>query len=66
MVHSRQDPGKPAHGVGGPITRSMPAGVVAFTRLLRCGQRTRLTYSVTSRNGGGRVSFAVARNPAPR
>jgi hypothetical protein len=62
----RQDPGKPAHALGGPITRSMAGGTVLFSKLLTCGARTRLTYVVTSRNGGGRVSFAVARNRAPK
>jgi hypothetical protein len=62
----RQDAGKPAHALGGPITRSMADGTVLFTKLLKCGARTRLTYVVTSRNGGGRVSFAVARNPLPK
>jgi hypothetical protein len=61
----RQDPRKAAHALGTPITRSMTSGVV-FSKLLKCGARTRLTYVVTSRNGGGRVSFAVARNPAPK
>lgn len=59
----RQDPGGRAHAVG---PAGMPAGRDVATRILRCGQRTRLTYVVSSRNGGGRVSFAVARNPAPR
>jgi hypothetical protein len=62
----RQDPGKPAHALGRPITRSMPAGNVAFSKLERCGARTRLTYVVTSRHGGGRASFAIARASLPR
>ena len=62
----RRDPRKRAHALGGPITRSMSGGTVIFSKLLKCGARTRLTYVVTSRNGGGRVSFAVARNPAPK
>ena len=62
----RRDPGKAAHALGGPITRSMGTGGPIFSKLLRCGARTRLTYVVTSRNGGGRVSYAVARNPAPQ
>jgi hypothetical protein len=61
----RQDPGKAAHALGTPITRSMTSGVI-FSKLQKCGARTRLTYVVTSRNGGGRVSVAVARNPAPK
>jgi hypothetical protein len=62
----RQDPGKGAHALGRPITRSMPAGNVAFSKLEKCGSRTRLTYVVTSRDGGGRRSFAIARASLPR
>ena len=62
----RQDRGKPAHALGGPITRSMAGGPVIFSKLLKCGTRTRLTYVVTSRNGGGRVTFSVARASLPK
>ena len=62
----RRDPGRAAHALGRPITRSMPAGNLSFSKLLRCGDRTRLTYVVTSARGGGRVSFAVARASLPR
>ena len=58
----RTDPGKRAHAVG---SAGLPSGLPTSTRLLRCGDRTRLTYVVTSARGGGRVSFRVARNPAP-
>jgi len=58
----RTDPGKRAHAVG---AAGLPSGLPISTRLLRCGDRTRLTYVVTSARGGGRVSFRVARNPAP-
>ncbi len=61
----RQDPGKRARALGRPITRSMPAGQALFSKLARCGSRTRLTYVVSTNRSGGRASFAIARNPAP-
>lgn len=62
----RQDPGKPAHALGSAITRPMLGGTVIFSKLLKCGARTRLTYVVRSRNGGGRVSFSLARASLPK
>jgi len=62
----RRDPGKPAHALGSPITRSMGTGSTGFSKLLRCGSRTRVTYVVTSGRGGGRVSFDIARAALPK
>jgi hypothetical protein len=62
----RRDPGKRTRTLGSPITRTLPSGSTAFAKLLRCGDRTRLTYVVTSRAGGGRVSFSVARAALPK
>jgi hypothetical protein len=59
----RQDPGGRAHAVD---SGALVAGRDVATRLAHCGARTRLTYVVTSAHGGGRVSFAVARNPVPK
>jgi hypothetical protein len=58
----RQDPRHAAHAVGSVQSRSTPAGGASLTtRLLRCGDRTRLTYVVTTGRSTRRVSFAVAR-----
>jgi hypothetical protein len=62
----RQDPGKRPRALGSPITRRLPSGSSAFAKLVRCGDRTRLTYVVTSRTGGGRVSVSVARASLPK
>ena len=52
--------------VGSPQTRTLPPTVIAHqTRLLRCGDRTRLTYAVTTGRTTQRVSFAVARAALP-
>ena len=61
----RQDPGKPARFIGSPQTRGTPFGP-GFSRLLRCGSRTRLTYVVKTGRTTQRVRFTVARNPAPK
>jgi hypothetical protein len=44
----------------------MPAGNLIFSKLLRCGARTRLTYVVTSADAGGRAGFSVARASLPK
>ena len=62
----RRDPGTVARRVGSPLTRSTPAGSPLFSLLRRCGDRTRLTYVVTSGRATQRVSFAVARASLPR
>jgi hypothetical protein len=62
----RQDPGKAAHRVGSPLTRSRGAGSPIFSLLARCGARTRLTYVVTTGRSTRRVTYAIARARAPR
>jgi hypothetical protein len=53
-----------AHRVGVPITRSLPTGVANSTRLVRCGDRMRLTYTVTTGRSKQSASFSVSRRPA--
>jgi hypothetical protein len=58
----RQDPGEPTRQVGSVQKRSLATGVyIAIPRLLRCGDRTRLTYEVTTGDYKQHVSFTVAR-----
>jgi hypothetical protein len=58
----RRDAHKAARGIRTPQTRSFPNVVdAASTRLVRCGDRTTLTYVVTTGGRSLRVSFAVAR-----
>jgi hypothetical protein len=58
----RLDPGGATRQVGSVQKRSLAAGVyVAAPRLLRCGDRTRLTYEVTTGGHTQRISVAVAR-----
>ena len=61
----RRDAHKAPRPIRTPQTRSYPKLVdAATTRLLRCGDRTRLTYVVTTAGRSQRVSFAVARAAA--
>jgi hypothetical protein len=63
----RRDAHRSARAIRTPQTRSSPRFVdAAATRLVRCGDRTRLTYVVTTAGRSRRVSFAVARAAAPR
>jgi hypothetical protein len=63
----RQDAHKPARAIRTPQTRSFPTFVdTASTRLVRCGDHTRLTYVVTTAGRSQRVSIAVARAAAPK
>ena len=52
--------------IGSPQTRSLPAGYHTPTKLLRCGDAIRVTYVVTKGSATGRMSFSVARAPAPK
>ncbi|MDX6688546.1 MAG: hypothetical protein QOG15_3 [Solirubrobacteraceae bacterium] len=62
----RKDAGKPARAIRTPQTVSYPKVVdTASTRLVRCGDRTRLTYVVTTNGRARRVSFTVARARMP-
>ncbi|MGI9098438.1 MAG: hypothetical protein ACR2H2_08100, partial [Solirubrobacteraceae bacterium] len=61
----RQDPRKAPRAVGSPQKRSNPIGLGLQSRLLRCGDRTRFTYVVTTGRTTRRVTFAVARAAAP-
>ena len=62
----RRDGRKPARAIRMPQTHSRPSAVdAAATRLVRCGDHTRLTYVVTTAGRSRRVSFAVARAAAP-
>lgn len=62
----RRDGHARARAIRTPQTRSYPHVVdAAATRLVRCGDRTRLTYVVTTGGRSQRVSFAVARAAAP-
>jgi len=61
----RRDPGKAAHFLGSTQTRSNPAGAAGFSRLVRCGARTRLTYVVKTGRSVQRVTFAIARASLP-
>jgi hypothetical protein len=64
---SRQDPGHAARAVGGTQKRSLPPGVyISAPRLARCGDRTRITYVVTTGGHAQRISFSIARAPLPR
>ena len=63
----RRDAHYPARPIGTPQTRSYPNIVQTLpTRLVHCGDHTRLTYVVTTAGRSQRVSFAVARTAAPR
>jgi hypothetical protein len=62
----RRDAHKSARAIRTPQTRSDPRFVdTAATKLVRCGDRTTLTYVVKTGAGTQRVSFAVARGTAP-
>ncbi len=62
----RKDARKPARPIRTPQTVSHPKVVdTASTRLVRCGDRTRLTYVVTTNGRSQRVSFSVARASMP-
>ena len=60
----RRDPRGSVISVGAPQTRGLP-GFAHQSRLVRCGDRTRFTYVVTTGRTTQRVSFAVARAAAP-
>ena len=62
----RRDSSGRVRQIGSPQTRSLPAGFHAPTKLLRCGDAIRVTYVVTKGRATGRMSFSVARAPAPK
>jgi hypothetical protein len=62
----RRDRGGKTRTVGSLQTRPLPAGFYTSTKLLRCGDAMRLTYVVTKGCSSGRMSFSVARAPAPK
>jgi hypothetical protein len=63
----RADPHRRVRAIRRPQTRSNPRFVdTAVTKLIRCGDRTTLTYVVKTGTATRRVSFAVARAAAPR
>jgi hypothetical protein len=58
----RRDPAQAARPVGSLQKRSLPDGVyIAALRLARCGDRTRITYVITTGGRTERTSFSVAR-----
>src|SRR4051794_39573707 len=57
----RVDPRRPPRRVGITLTRSGSTGGYSETQLTRCGQRTRLIYTVTTYRSTHRVSFTVTR-----
>lgn len=58
----RRDPHKSSRNVGSVQTRNLPAGFAsAATRLLHCGDSTRLTYVVTTNGTTQRTTFEVRR-----
>jgi hypothetical protein len=62
----RQDSGHAARQVGSTQRRSLPTGIFISTpRLLHCGDRTRLTYVITTGSRSQRVVFSVSRAPLP-
>ncbi|MDX6678896.1 MAG: hypothetical protein QOE31_2948 [Solirubrobacteraceae bacterium] len=63
----RRDSDGSTRMIGSPQTRSLPTtGASSSTKLLRCGDRIRLTYIVAKGRATGRMSFSVARAPAPK
>jgi hypothetical protein len=60
----RTDGNRTRSVLGGPLTRSAPDGVGFQLRLPRCGDRTRVTYVVTTGRSTRRVSFNIVRAPA--
>ncbi|MEY2513580.1 MAG: hypothetical protein QOJ89_938 [bacterium] len=62
----RRDANGGTREIGSAQTRSLPTGVHTPTKLLRCGNAIRVTYIVTKGSATGRMSFSVARSPAPK
>jgi hypothetical protein len=62
----RRDRSGRVRTVGSLQTRSLPIGYDTATKLLRCGDSMRVTYVVTKGRASGRMSFSVARAPAPK